>query len=179
MTTCSTDKSNHGKENVKNNDAFSATAPQCLSAASNKYSLVQNDHKPLTATPKLPFANSGREAVSVPHDQCEMDQLSSKLKEKIEAETKNIEEFIDKTVTETVSGIVEFKNDLMRECEIRSGLRKRSSLAATVSDVVSGATGKTCVDESAAFLKKEIEVINAVVQQANVLPAVLSNGHAK
>jgi len=46
-----------------------------------------------------------------------MDQLSSKLKEKIEAETKNIEEFIDKTVTETVSGIVEFKNDLMRDIE--------------------------------------------------------------
>lgn len=65
---------------------------------------------------KLP-TTSARDAVSVPHDQCEMDQLSSKLKEKIEAETKNIEDFIDKTVTETVSGIVEFKNDLMRDIE--------------------------------------------------------------
>lgn len=136
-------------------------------------------HEPVLTTPKLPLVNPGREAVSVPHDQCEMDQLSSKIMEKIEAETKNIEEFIDKTVTETVSGIVEFKNDLMRECEIPNGLRKRTTLATTVGDVVAGATGKTSADESAAFLKKEIEVINAVVQQANVLPAVLSNGHAK
>lgn len=127
--------------------------------------------------PKLPLVNPGRDAVSVPHDQCEMDQLSSKLMEKIEAETKNIEEFIDKTVTETVTGIVEFKNDLMRE--IPNGLRKRTSLATSVNDVVAGAAGKPTTDESAAFLKKEIEVINAVVQQANVLPAVLSNGHAK
>lgn len=132
-----------------------------------------------TTGPKLPLVNPGRDAVSVPHDQCEMDQLSSKIMEKIEAETKNIEDFIDKTVTETVSGIVEFKNDLMRECEIPNGLRKRTSLATTVSEVAAGAIGKASVDESAAFLKKEIEVINAVVQQANVLPAVLSNGHAK
>ncbi|XP_075169138.1 lysophospholipid acyltransferase 6 [Haematobia irritans] len=122
---------------------------------------------------KLPIIASAREAVTVPHDQCEMDQLSSKLKEKIEAETKNIEEFIDKTVTETVTGIVEFKNDLMRD-SVPNSLRKRTSLASTMSDVVAGATGKPQTDESAAFLKKEIEVINA-----NVLPAVLSNGHAK
>jgi len=140
-----------------------------------------------------------RDAVSVPHDQCEMDQLSSKLKEKIEAETKNIEEFIDKTVTETVSGIVEFKNDLMRDIEFPKlklpgsngaisldssnggGLRKR-----TISSVHDNGTdpGHATADlhppleeNGAAFLKKEIEVINAVVQQA--VPAVLSNGHAK
>eukprot|EP00099_Drosophila_melanogaster_P011948 NP_001286265.1 oysgedart, isoform B [Drosophila melanogaster] len=140
-----------------------------------------------------------RDAVSVPHDQCEMDQLSSKLKEKIEAETKNIEEFIDKTVTETVSGIVEFKNDLMRDIEFPKlklpgsngaisldssnggGLRKRN-----ISSVHDNGTdpGHATADlhppleeNGAAFLKKEIEVINAVVQQA--VPAVLSNGHAK
>lgn len=119
-------------------------------------------------------------AFTVPHDQCEMDHLSSKLMEKIEAETKNIEEFIDKTVSDTVTGIVEFKNDLMRDCVPSSGLRKRTSLASAMSDVVAGATGKPQTEESAAFLKKEIEVINAVVQQSNVLPAVLSNGgHAK
>lgn len=100
--------------------------------------------------------------------------------EKIEAETKNIEEFIDKTVSDTVTGIVEFKNDLMRDCVPSGGLRKRTSLASAMSDVVAGATGKPQTEESAAFLKKEIEVINAVVQQSNVLPAVLSNGgHAK
>lgn len=128
------------------------------------------------------IASDARDAVSVKHDQCEMDQLSSKLKEKIEAETKNIEEFIDKTVTETVSGIVCFKNDLMRDCEFPHALRKRNTanLTTTVNDVaVNAACIKPPSDENAPFLKKEIEVINAVVQQANVLPAVLSNGHAK
>ncbi|KAI9582424.1 lysophospholipid acyltransferase 1 [Glossina fuscipes] len=128
------------------------------------------------------IASDARDAVSVKHDQCEMDQLSSKLKEKIEAETKNIEEFIDKTVTETVSGIVCFKNDLMRDCEFPHTLRKRNTanLTTQVNDVaVNAACLKPQCDENAPFLKKEIEVINAVVQQANVLPAVLSNGHAK
>ncbi|KAH8290389.1 hypothetical protein KR054_002510 [Drosophila jambulina] len=152
---------------------------------------------------KMPMP-SARDAVSVPHDQCEMDQLSSKLKEKIEAETKNIEEFIDKTVTETVSGIVEFKNDLMRDIEFPKlklpgsnagttldsavsggGLRKRNIIS-SVHDNGTDPTGNASsaaveLEEngSAPFLKKEIDVINAVVQQANVLPAVLSNGHAK
>lgn len=114
--------------------------------------------------------------ISIAHDQCEMDNLSIKIKEKIDMETKNIEEFIDKTVNETVSGIVEFKNDLMRDSDkifiSKDGIRKR----------IIGATnennkgGSERVD---AFLKKEIDAINAVVQQANVLPVVLSNGHAK
>lgn len=135
--------------------------------------------KPAVA-PALATVNSGREAVAVPHDQCEMDQLSSKLLEKIEAETKNIEDFIDKTVTDTVTGIVEFKNDLMRE--IPNGLRKRTSVTVggSINDVLTnGKPAGENNDESAAFLKKEIEAINAVVQQANILPAVLSNGHAK
>ena len=139
-----------------------------------------------------PLTTCARAAVSVEHEQCEMDQLSNKLKEKIEAETKNIEDFIDKTVTETVGSIVEFKNDLMRDCEFPSmltqeGLRKRTSLASAIMGGVSSAGGNTTdkpmdggsIEESGAFLKKEIEVINAVVQQANVLPAVLSSGHAK
>lgn len=160
--------------------------------------------------PASPKQTCARDAVSVPHDQCEMDQLSSKLKEKIEAETKNIEEFIDKTVTETVSGIVEFKNDLMRDIEFpklklaagtvstgaanlvdaaAAGLRKRNISSAHDSNsnnntsnntTSSGANGEIEQEQqSGAFLKKEMDVINAVVQQANVLPAVLSNGHAK
>ncbi|XP_037945541.1 lysophospholipid acyltransferase 1 [Teleopsis dalmanni] len=134
----------------------------------------ENDLSDELTKPNLNTSACAREAVSVKHDQCEMDQLSSKLKEKIEAETKNIEEFIDKTVTDTVTGIVEFKKDLMRDCEYptlisQDGLRKRTN--------VNGESNT--MDESSAFLKKEIEVINAVVQQANVLPAVLSNGHAK
>lgn len=173
-----------------------------------------NQQQQVPASPKQTCA---RDAVSVPHDQCEMDQLSSKLKEKIEAETKNIEEFIDKTVTETVSGIVEFKNDLMRDIEFpklklaagtvtsgaanlvdaaAAGLRKRNISSAhdshssnnntsnntTLGNGVSGEheqEHQQQQQQSGAFLKKEMEVINAVVQQANVLPAVLSNGHAK
>ncbi|XP_016973667.1 lysophospholipid acyltransferase 1 [Drosophila rhopaloa] len=155
--------------------------------------------RPQLQQEKKQMSRCARDAVSVPHDQCEMDQLSSKLKEKIEAETKNIEEFIDKTVTETVSGIVEFKNDLMRDIEFPKlklpgsngtgplesstggGLRKRN-----ISFVHDNGTDPnnapsdlhpSLEENGAAFLKKEIEVINAVVQQA--VPAVLSNGHAK
>ncbi|KAH8309207.1 hypothetical protein KR059_006852 [Drosophila kikkawai] len=159
----------------------------------------QQQQPHLEKMPK-PKPTSARDAVSVPHDQCEMDQLSSKLKEKIEAETKNIEEFIDKTVTETVSGIVEFKNDLMRDIEFPKlklpgsnaganldsavsggGLRKRniiSSVHDNGTDSAGNASSAT-IEHEENFLKKEIDVINAVVQQANVLPAVLSNGHAK
>ncbi|XP_017049365.1 lysophospholipid acyltransferase 1 [Drosophila ficusphila] len=147
---------------------------------------------------KKPMIRCARDAVSVPHDQCEMDQLSSKLKEKIDAETKNIEDFIDKTVTETVSGIVEFKKDLMRDIEFpklklpgsngaalesstTGGLRKRNISSVHDNGTDSGNAPADLhhplEENGAAFLKKEIEVINAVVQQA--VPAVLSNGHAK
>ncbi|KAH8253943.1 hypothetical protein KR032_007830 [Drosophila birchii] len=169
---------------------------------SNNVNLRQRHPQQQQAHLEKSKPTSARDAVSVPHDQCEMDQLSSKLKEKIEAETKNIEEFIDKTVTETVSGIVEFKNDLMRDIEFPKlklpgsnsggtldsavsggGLRKRNIIS---SDNGTDATGNATsagveLEENgtAPFLKKEIDVINAVVQQANVLPAVLSNGHAK
>lgn len=90
--------------------------------------------------------------------------LSKKIRERIDSETRNIEEFIDKTVT----GIVELKDDLMRvnQSELyangmagtsdNDGLRKRN-----FSD------GKNEVET---FLRKEIN-------NANVLPAVLSNGH--
>lgn len=186
----------------------------------NKQQLSQSQHniilqprpqpsKQQQQVPASPKQTCARDAVSVPHDQCEMDQLSSKLKEKIEAETKNIEEFIDKTVTETVSGIVEFKNDLMRDIEFpklklaagtvssgaanlvdaaAAGLRKRnissahdshSSNNTTMGTGISGEHEQEQQQQSGAFLKKEMDVINAVVQQANVLPAVLSNGHAK
>ncbi|CAD7077188.1 unnamed protein product [Hermetia illucens] len=128
---------------------------------------------------------SRTEAVSVKHDDCEMDNLSQKLKEKIDIETRNIEEFIDKTVT----GIVELKDEIMRMNENEShlfipaeGLRKRNTNIDNVNSsssntVISSSNNKT--DGVDAFLKKEIDAINAAVQQANVLPAVLSNGHAK
>ncbi|XP_034107167.1 lysophospholipid acyltransferase 6 isoform X1 [Drosophila nasuta] len=208
-------ESKHAK---RNND----TMPQQQQQQSLQHDLKQNQSPILQPRPQLlqqqqspkPIQHHNgqqicaRDAVSVPHDQCEMDQLSSKLKEKIEAETKNIEEFIDKTVTETVSGIVEFKNDLMRDIEFpklklaagsvssgaanlvdaaAAGLRKRNISSAHDSNsnnTNNTNTANACADHapeenSGAFLKKEIDAINAVVQQANVLPAVLSNGHAK
>ncbi|XP_041772526.1 lysophospholipid acyltransferase 1 isoform X1 [Anopheles merus] len=121
-----------------------------------------------------------------------------RIKEKLEQETRNIEDFIDKTVT----GFVELKDDLMRmPDETHGGLyipRKAPLVGAAAAalngngNVVDGnsnsttATGTTITGATAgvgsssnAFLKKEIDALNAAVQQANVLPAVLSNGHAK
>lgn len=95
--------------------------------------------------------------------------LSMKIRERIDSETRNIEEFIDKTVT----GIVELKDDLMRVNQEEmysefgatasnnndSGVRKRN-----LPDLTNGKEIET-------FLRKEIN-------NANVLPAVLSNSHA-
>lgn len=171
-------------------DDDNLSAPIAAANKTNKKSLPQ-------PTPPVPAPSvaCAREAVSVQHEECEMDQLGNKIKEKIGTETKNIEEFIDKTVAETVSGIVELKKDLMRNRGFptmpltQDGLRKRVGIGANGTALNAGigsATGNETIDklvngveESGAFLKKEIEVINAVVQQANVLPAVLSNGHAK
>ncbi|XP_018795845.1 PREDICTED: lysophospholipid acyltransferase 1 [Bactrocera latifrons] len=169
-----------GNSNDLNDDYENLSAPATTS----------NLNAPQPA-PLLPTVACAREAVSVKHEECEMDQLGNKIKEKIGTETKNIEEFIDKTVAETVSGIVELKNDLMRNRDFptipisQDGLRKRVGIGANVTTGSGGSGNETIdklvngVEESGAFLKKEIEVINAVVQQANVLPAVLSNGHAK
>lgn len=175
-----TEKIPQGKSNDRNDDDDNLCTPATKSNI--------NASQPPTL---LPIVACAREAVSVKHEECEMDQLGNKIKEKIGTETKNIEEFIDKTVAETVSGIVELKNDLMRNRDFptipisQDGLRKRVGIGANLT-TGSGCSGNETIDklvngveESGAFLKKEIEVINAVVQQANVLPAVLSNGHAK
>lgn len=97
--------------------------------------------------------------------------LSMKIRERIDSETRYIEGIIDKTVT----GIVELKDDLMRVNNdemyptyeygngvagaSEDGLRKRN-----LPDLTNG-------KEIEQFLRKEIN-------NANVLPAVLSNGHA-
>ncbi|XP_053966433.1 lysophospholipid acyltransferase 6 [Anastrepha ludens] len=210
-------------EKLKSNNSSTASLPACDEAVQgvisditakipqgNRNDLSEDDdddddgdlnNAPASKTNKnlpqppslLPTVACAREAVSVKHEECEMDQLGNKIKEKIGTETKNIEEFIDKTVAETVSGIVEFKKDLMRNRDFptlphiaQDGLRKRAAAGAASAAAPSGGSGNETIDklvngveESGAFLKKEIEVINAVVQQANVLPAVLSNGHAK
>ncbi|KAL7048891.1 hypothetical protein ACKWTF_003517 [Chironomus riparius] len=106
----------------------------------------------------------------------ETDNLSNLLKEKIEAA--NIEGFIDKTV----NGIVELKDDLMRmnEPEVygptTESLRKRNipNVDLESTTVTKGSTGEG--NQSGAFLKKEID---AIKKESTVIPAVLSNGHAK
>jgi hypothetical protein len=106
------------------------------------------------------------------------DNLSNLIKEKIE--NCKIEGLIDKTV----NGIVELKDDLMRinnypnntTTSTNENLRKRIN----VNGGGDGGDGTMNVSEpNGTFLKKEIDAINAAVQQANVLPAVLSNGHGK
>jgi lysophospholipid acyltransferase 1/2 len=103
------------------------------------------------------------------HDN-DKDNLSYMIREKFDSETRNIENFIDKTVDKTVTGIVELKDDLMKMGNDEQvylngdGLRQRNF-------------DKKMENEN--FIRKEIEALNNVVQQNNVLPAVLSNGHAK
>lgn len=95
--------------------------------------------------------------------------LSMKIRERIDSETRNIEDFIDKTVT----GIVELKDDLMRVNEDDM----YSEFGAAASNNNDGVVRKrnlpdlTNGKEIETFLRKEIN-------NANVLPAVLSNSHA-
>lgn len=120
----------------------------------------------------------------------ESDNLSNLIKEKIEQETRNIKEQIDKTVT----GFVELKDDLMRMNENNEifisaeSLRKRQTAATKAAEAHHNGSSDHhnnhlpsrhlpgAVD---GFLKKEIDALNALSTQVNVLPAVLSNGHAK
>lgn len=122
----------------------------------------------------------------------ESDNLSNLIKEKIEQETRNIKEQIDKTVT----GFVELKDDLMRMNENNEifisaeSLRKRQTAKAEHNHLLHNGSSDHhhhhhhhpslhlpgAVD---GFLKKEIDALNALSTQVNVLPAVLSNGHAK
>lgn len=95
-------------------------------------------------------------------------------------------DFLGKTVT----GFVEFRDDLMRMDEVHAfsmgvdGVRKRGGTHSyqhhnniNGSDAHMPSTVDNNVD---AFIKKEIDALNAAVQQTNMLPAVvLSNGHAK
>lgn len=104
--------------------------------------------------------------------------LSQKIRERIDSETRNIEEFIDKTVT----GIVELKDDLMRVSgdELYAmnpdGLRKRinnhnnnNNNSCNGGININGCADAKDVDT---FLRKEMNMT-----QVKVLPAVLSNGH--
>ncbi|XP_065086524.1 lysophospholipid acyltransferase 6 isoform X1 [Ochlerotatus camptorhynchus] len=121
--------------------------------------------------------NEQQQTAATSKTERESDNLSNLIKEKFEQETRNIEELIDKTVT----GIVELKDDLMRMNENNEIFISAESLRKRQQTKVENHSGSDHgvgggVD---AFLKKEIDALNAAVQQVNVLPAVLSNGHAK
>uniref|UniRef100_A0A1B0CWJ1 Uncharacterized protein n=2 Tax=Lutzomyia longipalpis TaxID=7200 RepID=A0A1B0CWJ1_LUTLO len=114
--------------------------------------------------------NSGEKSMGIqavgegrndPLPEMDSDALASVIKKNIEMEARNLEEFLEKKA----KGIVELKEDLWQELNDME-LRRRYP------DDISPDVG---VD---AFIKKEINALNQAVQQATVLPAVLSNGHA-
>lgn len=97
------------------------------------------------------------------------ENLSHLIRKRIDSETRNLEKLVETSLDKTVTNIVEFKEDLMRVSDDErlavtiDGLRQRHPTERVIND--SG------VD---IFLKREI---TAAVNQVNVLPAVLSNGH--
>lgn len=82
--------------------------------------------------------------------------------------TKNIEDFFDKTVT----GIVDFKDDLMKINSLNHLYPSVDGHGNGNIDNYTQSTASTTVDQ---FIKKEIDALH----QATMIPAVLSNGHAK
>lgn len=117
--------------------------------------LTKNDVNNTRISDKNNFSYNGENGKNIA-------SLSSKIRERIDSETRNLEDLIDKTVT----GIVELKDDLMRVND-NDGLRKRKN-----SEILSKSNDG--IDRVDAFLRKEI---NMAVNQVNVLPAVLSNSH--
>lgn len=103
---------------------------------------------PLAAMPNSMNGNGG--AVPALHK----NNLSFRIREKIDSETRNIENFIDNAVT----GIVELKDDLMKMQQSQNGrpdgLYKRKSNGYSTESPANQANN-------------------------NVLPAVISNGHGK
>ena len=155
-------------ENSAEPDESSNSSSSCSSYSNSMNDISDKNHPRKTDTNYLLKDLINKEVNKI---KGETDNLSNLLMERIEAA--NIEGLIE----QTVSGIVELKDDLMRmnEPEVyggsaTEGLRKRNL---TGNDLEFTATTKgEGVD---AFLKKEIDAI----KEANVLPAVLSNGHAK
>lgn len=166
------------QSNAHNNELFVDHVPsksnQCDINVNtiNKLEMdADNANNGASNTVKSADAAASGNSLSNAHDyrQCATDDqhLSKKIRERIDSETRYIEEFIDKTVT----GIVELKDDLMRVNQddvyatngvagtSDDGLRKRN-----LSEKING-------NEIETFLRKEMN-------NGNVIPAVLSNGHA-
>lgn len=160
----------HSSVDEKKKDEVDETSNSSSSCSSFSYSMTDvsdKKHQRKTDTNYLLKDLINKEVNKI---KGETDNLSNLLMEKIEAA--NIEGLIDKAVT----GVVELKDDLMRmnEPEVYSatdGLRKRN-LTENGFELTTNGKGLEGVD---AFLKKEIDAI----KEANVIPVVLSNGHAK
>lgn len=155
------------KINEKCDDAPANDDENAKANASTELRTASSDVANHTNQPLHSLSESNRLNSSSKGD--EHNHLSQKIRERIDSETRNIEEFIDKTVT----GIVELKEDLMRVSgdELYAtnpdGLRKRAQQNGMSNGCSEGKDVET-------FLRKEI---NMAVNQVNVLPAVLSNGH--
>jgi lysophospholipid acyltransferase 1/2 len=158
-------------ENGPESEESSNSNSSCSSFSNSMNDVSDKNHQRKTDTKYLLKDLINKEVNKI---KGETDNLSSLLMEKIEAA--NIEGLIDKAVT----GVVELKDDLMRmnEPEVYSGgatdgLRKRNLLEKGLE--VAAANNSKSPDGVDTFLKKEIDAI----KEANVIPAVLSNGHAK
>lgn len=157
------------KQNSENGQELDESSRSC-SSSSSMNDVSDKNHQRKSDTNYLLKDLINKEVNKI---KGETDNLSNLLMEKIEAA--NIEGLIDKAVT----GVVELKDDLMRmnEPEVYSGgatdgLRKRN----LTENGLEMATGSSKVPDGVDnFLKKEIDAI----KEANVIPAVLSNGHAK
>jgi lysophospholipid acyltransferase 1/2 len=157
-------------ENGLEPDESSNSSSSCSSYSNSMNDVSDKNHQRKTDTNYLLKDLINKEVNKI---KGETGNLSNLLMEKIEAA--NIEGLIDKAVT----GVVELKDDLMRmnEPEVYSGgatdgLRKRNLTENGLEMATSSSKAPDGVD---AFLKKEIDAI----KEANVIPAVLSNGHAK
>lgn len=91
--------------------------------------------------------------------------LSHLIRKRIDSETRNLEKLVETSLDKTVTGIVDFRDDLMRVSDDErfastggDGLRQRNQ-----AEFCGAGDGR--------------REINAAVNQVNVLPAVLSNGH--
>lgn len=117
---------------------------------------------PMSAMPNSMNGNGG--AVPALHK----NNLSFRIREKIDNETRNIENFIDNAVT----GIVELKDDLMRMQQSGNGrldgLYKRTT------------SGYTTESPATDDLSRKHVMADALNQaNNNMLPSVISNGNGK
>lgn len=133
----------------------------------------EHDFIDVTQTSQNTKTDSLKKSIKLSDEKTTDNHLSMKIRERIDSETSNIKEFIDKTVT----GIVEVKNDIMRVNNDELYLNSNGIINGKENGVIRkrNLTDLTTGKEIETFLRKEI---NSAVNQMNVLPAVLSNGHA-